>query len=73
LDESESIDGDDWETVKTFSKRLIKAVGVSKFGNRAGVASFAADARIRIKCDQHSTTESFVNAIDALDQKGIMV
>ena len=70
LDESETINDDNWKIVKTFSKKLVTAIGVSKSGNRAGVASFAKDARIRINCNEYSTTESLVNAIDSLDRNG---
>jgi von Willebrand factor type A domain. len=69
LDESETINNDNWKIVKTFSKKIVEAVGVSQTGNRAGVASFAKAARIRINCDEHLTTKSLVDAIDSLDRK----
>ena len=73
LDESESISDENWKIVKTFSKKLVTAIGISEHGNRAGVASFAKAARIRINCNEYSTTESLVNAIDSLDRNGKFV
>lgn len=71
LDESSSIDAHEWKSVKAFAKKIVSSVGVSQNGNRAGVASFANDGRVRIECDDHSDTHSFLKYIDGLTQKGM--
>ena len=71
LDESETINDHQWKAVKTFSKNLVEAVGISATENRAGVATFSDYGRVRISCNDHSTTESLVGAINNLTRKGL--
>ena len=70
MDESKSIQAKDWEEVKNFANQIIDTVGISANGNRAGIASFSDEARIRITCKAHDNTKDFVKAINGLEQKG---
>eukprot|EP00111_Clytia_hemisphaerica_P017159 TCONS_00050815-protein len=70
LDESKSIQPDDWKAVKNFASEIIQTVGISAAGNRAGIASFSDEARIRITCKEHDNTKDFEKAIEGLNQTG---
>ena len=70
LDESKSITSDDWKDVKKFASEIVQKVGLSSYGNRAGIASFSDRARIRITCKQHNNTKDFTKAIDGFERHG---
>ena len=70
LDESDSIDEQEWIDVKKFAKEIVKKVGISANGNRGAVVSFSDEAEARIRCNNHTDTNAFAHDIEKLERRG---
>ena len=72
MDVSGSV-GDHWDDEKTFVKKLAQAIKISPEGGHAAVTIFSSavynvhpDAELMIKFSDHTTLNSFEDAVDAL-------
>ena len=68
LDASSSIKYDDWETEKSFVKKLAKVLRISSEEGRAAVTVFERYAKVMIKFSDHKSFHKFESAVDELQQ-----
>ena len=69
LDESGSVSFNDWLRVETFTKEIAKTATIHANGGRTSVVTFAHDALLQIKFDDHTNYASFASAVDGLEQR----
>ena len=68
MDASSSIKHDEWETEKSFVKKLANVVKISSNEGRAAVTIFERYAKVMIKFSEHKSFHQFEGAVDKLQQ-----
>ena len=69
LDESGSVNWNNWLKEEEFTKVIAKEVEVGLKGGRAAVITFNSNALLKIKFNSHLNYNSFASAVDRLNQR----
>lgn len=70
LDVSGSLGSDDWNTEKSFTKKLARRIDISPTGGRAAVTIFDSSAWLKIKFSDHLDYVDFEKAVEMLPYRG---
>ena len=69
LDESGSVNGNNWLKEEEFTKVIAKEVEVGLKGGRAAVITFNGNALLKIRFNSYLNYNSFARAVDRLNQR----
>ena len=69
LDRSESINNEEWEKAKEFSKIILEKINITKTGNKAGIATFSTRSSIIFNCSAYTDLLSIMTAVDQIERK----